>query len=560
VNPSVHSFGDAALMVEIDGIDEAHRLARSIEAAIEAGTAPGGVGDIVIGGSSVVVHIEPSRVDQDTYRGWLGPLISDRLVAPVGGGQIRPGRDIGIPVDFDGPDLGEVAATSGLSVTEVVDLLLHTPLRVAFVGFSPGFPYLVGLPLPLDAVERRSTPRVRVPAGSVALAGGYAGIYPQATPGGWMLIGRTPTTLFDPDTPPYALLRAGDTVRFRRSDHPSVSTATGATGATTPRRSPIRASRDRYIEVLEPGLLTLVEDEGRTSLAATGVPRGGPADPDAMWLANRLVGNDAGTAAIEVTAIGPSLSMAGDVHVAVVGAEANCVDITVNGCPASTDTVIPVHDGQVIRIGRVHHGTRAYLAVAGGIETPPVMGSRASDVLTMIGPGALMTGDRLDLGAPLHPHGLLRHSSVERSIEDPVLLRVMAGPHRLPPDGLGALVGRSWKVTPTSNRVGLRLSGGKSGLTPHPRRVDSTGMVTGAIQVPPDGQPIVLLPDHATVGGYPVVACVISTDIGTLGQLGAGDTVQFELVDGRQAARLRREHDRALAGRVTGWFPTASGT
>ncbi len=146
--------------------------------------------------------------DTETWRAFLSAL--PRGPDTTGGGQRPPvPRPVEVPTVFDGPDLEEVAALVGTDVTAVVEQLCDATLEVAFIGFSPGFPYLVGLPEGLAGVPRRPTPRTEVEAGSVALAGGFAGIYPQPTPGGWRLVGWTALRLFDPTSPPFARLRAG---------------------------------------------------------------------------------------------------------------------------------------------------------------------------------------------------------------------------------------------------------------------------------------------------------------------------------------------------------------
>jgi biotin-dependent carboxylase-like uncharacterized protein len=314
------------------------------------------------------------------------------------------------------------------------------------------------------------------------------------------------------------------------------------------------------VEIIDPGLLSLVEDGGRRSAADLGAPGAGPADPESMRLANRLVGNPDGAATIELTAVGPTLGFTGDAHVAVVASAADGVGVRIDGHPVSPDSVSPVQHGQVVAIGRVEVGLRAYVAVAGGFATPLVMGSRSSDMLSGLGPGPLVTGDQLDLGAPTRPHGWLSHPFDSALSPAPAVIRVIHGPHHFPRSDRHGLVSTIWTVGDASNRIGIRLGSEARPLGRDAPSIGSTPMVTGAVQIPPDGDPIILMPDHATIGGYPVIACVISADLARLGQLRPGDTLRFASVD-RQVARdehFRRE--RILAGRVSGWFPTQAGT
>jgi len=566
----VTPFGDAGWLVEVDGVRAAHQVATAIEEAVIEGVAPAGVLGVTVGYGSVVVTVDPAVDPAVDPERWLGGLVGGAVpttgLPGDGASAEHPERPVAatveIPVTFDGADLGEVASLLGLGTAEVVGLLTGVDLEVAFLGFAPGFPYLVGLPGPLAGLSRRTTPRVSVPAGSVAVAGGFAAVYPRSTPGGWNLLGRTGLTLFDPDTPPYARLRAGDTVRFILTDVPPPPRRRGnPPGAVDGnRRRVLTAGGPRSLRVLEPGLFTLVQDAGRPSLSAVGVPVAGPADPVAMTLANRLVGNPDGAAALEVTARGPSLEVLGQLHLAVVGAGAAAVELRVDGRTAPADAVVPVTSGQVVSVGALRSGLRAYLAVAGGLETPTVAGSRSSDVLSGLGPGALREGDRLGIGAPGRPHGHLVPTDEPPVGSTPI--RVLAGPTPFDPAGdeFRKLLATAWQAGPDVNRIGVRLHAEGVRLSSPPRGIPSTGMRNGAIQVPPDGRPIVLLPDHATVGGYPVVATVITADLGRLGQVRGGDAVRFEEVTLDEARTHLVTLTRTMAQRVTGWFPTASGT
>ena len=622
MNVRVTPFGDSALLLDVDDVRTAHRITAAIDRARQTGRAPAGIGETVVGMGNVVVHLDDRTKAGDAVGPWLKELAAgldhseqfdsepfDDSVAAEG--SLSGPRRVDIPVTFDGPDLDEVATRIGVTPTRVVELLTSARLEVAFLGFAPGFAYLTGLPPALAAVPRRPTPRVSVPGGSVAVAGGFASIYPSTGPGGWQLIGRTPTRLFDPDRPPHALLRPGDVVHF--IDQPPASALTDPTltdptltdltltdltltegsatqGGLEPRpdqlvvarRSSLTARSDRFVEVLEPGLLSLLQDAGRPGMAALGIPRAGPADPSTMRLANRLVGNTDSAAVIEITASGPRLMFTGQAHLAVLVPPGAQGEVLIDDHPVATGSVFPVSDGQVVTVGRIHGGLRAYLAVSGGFETEVVVGSRSSDLLSGLGPGPLLAGDRLDLGPPGRPHGqLLPRPEVSlphgpRPTTSIRTIRVVPGPHSLPAAGDDPLATGPWIVGPGSNRIGVRLSprgrlspydhparpavGPTTGQIPSTQQILSTGMVTGAIQLPPDGHPIILLPDHATVGGYPVVACVIAADLPLVGQLEPGEIVEFVTVDLPTAHALLVSSEQALEARVTGWFPTEAAT
>lgn len=196
----VREAGERALLVELDDLTTVHAVAAALRAA-----APAGLREVVPAYRSVLVAMDdPGSLDG--VRRLLGE-VGVRGVAP------GPARTVELPVVYDGPDLAEVAQRTGLPADEVVRRHTAVDYAVAFLGFAPGFPYLVGLD-PALHVPRRATPRTRVPAGSVGLAGEQTGVYPQATPGGWQLIGRTEAVLFDPARTPPALLSAGDRLRF----------------------------------------------------------------------------------------------------------------------------------------------------------------------------------------------------------------------------------------------------------------------------------------------------------------------------------------------------------
>jgi KipI family sensor histidine kinase inhibitor len=495
---------------------------------------------VIVGNRSVTVVVEPTSTDVDALSEALATMPS----APV---DRSAARRVEIPVALDGPDLDDVAHRAGLSPSRVVDMLTGTDLDVSFVGFAPGFAYLVGLPPELASIPRRPTPRPAVPGGSVALAGGFAGVYPQTSPGGWQIVGHTGIDLFDPTTPPYSLLRAGDRVRF--TDTGLSTDPLPATGAfPIKRRPPLRSDSDRTFLVENPGLLSLVQDLGRPGFAALGVPRAGAVDPYALRIANRMVGNADGDAAIETTARGPTLRFGADAHVTVVGT----APVRIDGHPVPDGSVLPVSAGQTLTTGDECRGLRSYIAVAGGIDIPAVLGSRSSDILYRLGAGPLVAGDVLGLGTPGRPGG--RSAVGPSSTGAGPTIRVMVGPDRFPAPTVDRLLSTTWAVDPSSDRIGVRLQADPPLVVP-PLDVTSRGMVTGAIQLPPDGRPIVLLNDHATVGGYPVIATVVSADLGLVGQLRPGDPVRFEPVDRHQASRAREGRERTVSTAVVGWYP-----
>lgn len=279
------------------------------------------------------------------------------------------------------------------------------------------------------------------------------------------------------------------------------------------------------IEVVAPGLLTLVEDLGRQGWAHLGVPRAGAADVRSLRLANRLVGNPEGAAALEVTLHGPRLRFPQGGWVAACGAP---VDVTVDGRPASAQVGVPVPAGAVLEVGRVRAGLRCYVAVRGGIAVPPVLGSRSTDTVGGLGPGVLRAGDLLPVGDQVV--GPVWQEPVPGlALPAEPVLRVVPGPRDdwFAAPALGVLTGTAWEVTTASDRTGLRLAGPALPRTGPHRELASEGMVPGALQVPPDGRPILFLANAPTTGGYPVIGVVVDADLPLAAQVAPGDRVRF---------------------------------
>ncbi|MCP2328101.1 biotin-dependent carboxylase-like uncharacterized protein [Hamadaea flava] len=273
------------------------------------------------------------------------------------------------------------------------------------------------------------------------------------------------------------------------------------------------------IQVLRPGLLSTIQDLGRTGLASLAVPRSGAADRTALRLANRLVGNPEGLAGIETTLLGVDLRFTEARWVAVTGA---LCPVRVDGRPSTMDRPVHIPAGGVLSLGAAAEGVRSYLAVAGGIAVEPVLGSRSTDTMSGLGPPRLAAGDLLPLGTPLGVP-----AEVDWAPRSPApataLVRLLPGP-RDDWFELTALV--EYAVDPASDRVGVRLRGPALARV-RDGELPSEGMLPGAVQVPPDGQPVIMLADHPTTGGYPVVGVVHPDDLSLVAQARPGTAIRF---------------------------------
>lgn len=563
--------GDSALLVRFGTATSpaAHARVLALLRALDR-TPPAGVRDLIPAYASLLVCFDPlitcpTAIETD-LRSVLGTL---RVRATS-----AQGRLVRIRVEYGGaagPDLEEVARLVGLSPEEVVRRHAAAEYTVSFLGFLAGFPYLTGLP-PELAVPRLSSPRSQVPGGSVGIAGQQTGVYPVRAPGGWRLIGRTSARLFDPTRHPPALLRPGDRVRFEpvrarpdRSAQQAVSQPphtedtplpiahehvldTTTTPSNTPSSAPERQGVP-WLSVRVPGPLTTVQDLGRLGYGRYGVSASGAADADALRLGNLLLGNPPGAAALEITLGGAEFEVLAPCRVALTGAA--CA-VFRNERPVPTNEVLALEAADILRIGWARHGVRVYVCVAGGLHVAPSLGSSATDLRAGLG-GLNGRAVRAHDVLWRHPSGPSADAVVGRRVPADVArpqttprvwtLRILAGPHAIEAAGdLEALQTGTYVVSSHSDRVGVRLlSMGLPGeRVPSGGETLSEGVPRGAIQVPPNGEPIILLADHQTTGGYRVPAVVATDDLWRVAQLRPDAAVRFALVTVESAVEAVR--------------------
>lgn len=531
--PRVAPAGDRGLLVEfapdlspdvIARVHGADRLLRDLPGVVET----------VPGLRSVLVVYNPLEVSFDEIAG-RGEAVA-RASAPV---PASDGALVEIPVVYGGtagPDLEEVARACGITQSEVIALHSGTDYLVYMLGFAPGFPYL-GLLAPRLRMPRRPTPRIRVPSGSVAVADAFSGIYPHETAGGWHLLGRTNLRLFDPSRIQPCLLQPGDRVRLVPVPHGSAAWHVAQADAT-----PVGAIGRPVFEVLEPGLMTTVQDRGRIGWRRFGVPSSGALDLPALDAVNRVLGNLPGAAALELTFPGPRMRVLSEAEITVAGADLAAL---VNRTALDPEEPVRMRPGDLLEFEPPRGGQWLYLGVAGGVEVPPLMGSRS--VYARGGPGgplgrALRAGDVLGMGEASSARRRTRRPGEPLTTRNgPV--RVVLGPQAgaFTAEAQAAFLGRAYTATAQRDRSGSRLAGSILGHRGS-AEILSDGLLPGAIQIPADGRPLVILADGPTTGGYPKIAWVIGPDLCRVAQAGPGEELRFQAVAVEAAHAAVREH------------------
>jgi len=539
----ISPLGDSAALIRLgDGVDEAMSArVRALVQELERDPLSG-MCDVVPAFASVAIFFQRPRADVAA----LEEEIATRVARVESNVTLPLPRTREIPVCYGGefgPDLDEVARQAGMSADEVVAAHHGAEYLVHAIGFLPGFPYLGGLP-PRLATPRRRTPRPEVPAGSVGIGGAQTGVYPIASPGGWNLIGRTPLKLFDASNEETTWLRAGDRVRFlplRASEFRPIAGAN--LKAPQPQFEPGWEKQElvgasNTITMRRAGMLTTVQDLGRTGHRREGVPLSGAVDAFALRLANLLVGNAEEAAGLEFTLVGPEIEFRAGALVAVCGGDF--------GVPCGRP--FGVRAGETLRLGPARSGCRGYLAIAGGIEVRPVLGSRSTYVRASLGGcggRALQDGDVLPI--PRVTRRVLGRWRIDSRIlpeysPEPEV-RVTAGVHA--DEFAASWDGKEFEVTPQSDRMGIRLRGGEV-VREKGGELTSIPLAPGTVQVPPDGHPIIVLADAQTIGGYPQLAHVATVDLPLLGQLRPGDSLTFRRITAQEAGELWRARERAL--------------
>ncbi|WP_295913663.1 5-oxoprolinase subunit PxpB [uncultured Bartonella sp.] len=580
--------------------------------------------EIIPAARTLLIKFDPSLSDENTLETKIAGLKLEK-------GQQKSGKLVEIPVVYDGEDLDDVAALLKIDREEVIRRHTESHYQVAFCGFAPGFAYLTGGD-PLFNVPRRASPRKSIPAGSVALAGKFGGVYPQPSPGGWQLIGRTNVKMFDLDRDPPSLLKPGDRVHFvdvtkdysahskgttsfsfsrnekvgtlsekqMKNDRIEIAeqeksqnffspdggkllpdrsgskalnsiastnaaeqnekagvtktgsgaeateigktTGIGKTGShdnagiSVP-EEPLTLKENAVFKLVTTLMPVTFQDRGRLFQSSQGLSPSGALDQKAMANANRLVGNSLEQPVLEFTYGNARIKALQPSVIAFTGAN---LPITVKTAKGTVfvfekNTPLSIDEGDEIILGRPFTGFRSYMALRGGFKVEPVLKSASFDSLSNLGPKPLLGGDNIFIAndSALRP--------VLLSLDDPyslpeagdkVVLDVVMGPRTdwFTEQSIAMFLEKPWQVTAASNRIGIRLQSDARLERSRSDELPSEGTVTGAIEVPANGEPVLFLRDRPVTGGYPVIANLVEDQIDLAAQIPIGAFIKFRAV------------------------------
>lgn len=564
---SWYPYADAAWLLvlpETAGVDSVFSLHRSLHRAWTAGKLDG-ILDLVPAMRALGIFFDPERIDPRTVRECIEAVLE--AATAQGEAPVEPGRRWRIPICYGdavaefGPDLEEVARRLGMSPEAVVRAHAEGCYRVEAIGFLPGFAYMGGLPERLR-LPRRETPRTQVPPGSLAVADAYTAIYPAASPGGWHLLGRCPLPLFSLAWSPPGLFAPGDEIRFEPIDAATFATLAARYGGKVPswpeefcaggapaevRAQAVEAPSAEGVrlvwERVAPG--TTLQDRGRFSWRHLGVSTAGALAPSWLTLATALAGDPELGFAFEMSLPGSVLrAEGGDLTVGLAGTARVHIEGPEGARPARwlRHEGITLAAGERLVIERLGATRAVYLAVA-GLQAPMVLGSAASD--RWLGWGTITPGSVFAVHGEGAPGRLVATDPLLEELEGdaPLLLRFVWGPQAQHFRELArtAWTNEEFTLTARSDRMGARLEGpALQAQTPAAHGIVSEPSMAGCVQVPADGQPIVLLRDAQTIGGYAKIATVIEPDLERLALALPGRRLRFTAVEVEEALSLRR--------------------
>ena len=460
-------------------------------------------------------------------------------------------RTITIPVCYEdqefAPDLEKVALHAKLSKEEVIKLHSSSDYLIYMMGFLPGFPYLGGMNPQLET-PRLETPRTKIPAGSVAIGGAQTGLYPVESPGGWNIIGRTPLRLFDVKRKPFFLYEAGDKIRFlpiTREEFENFDESLWLAQVADKSEASIETSDDAAdskevyecgggIKILEPGLLTSIQDSGITGFQKYGIGQSGAMDQTSFALANQICGNEKNAACLETTLAGPSIRFVTACDFAITGAVFE--NATLDGMRIEMNKKISAKAGSLLSCGFASKGLRSYIAFSGGLLVPKVFRSSSTNLKSKIGGymgRKLQADDQLAIGInKKNPLLVPDNKSTEGFTEnkDVLLLDCIKSSQFdfFQEKIVKKFTDSIYTVSAESDRMGIRFTG--PGLECGKTDIISDAIPFGAVQITSAGLPVVMAADRQTTGGYAKIACVKKSAMYRLAQALPGTKVRFNLL------------------------------
>ncbi|QWE24132.1 5-oxoprolinase/urea amidolyase family protein [Polynucleobacter sp. AP-Elch-400A-B2] len=534
-------LGDTALLINFQEHTQAlHQIHQLCEALFTR--SPPWLLDAIPGIDTLLVSLRFQDFQYALIRSTARAEINELLANILGDKEFIAAKDSvhRIRVCYDpalAPDLLASAEKCKLTVREFINRHKNSEITVDILGFMPGFAYCSGLD-PSLKLPRLEKPRTGVPPGSVAIAELQTAIYPKTTPGGWNIIGRSPDLLFDPLKERPSLLHAGDRVQFIEIDIDQFKKIQAEESLNTSQHIKKYDSQKGAIEVISSGLLTTIQALPRYGLARLALSAGGPMDKEGARLANALVGNSEQAAGLEITGTGPKLLFHLDTWVAWVGSYCAA---QIDGEVILGNRPVFIRQGQTLSFGKITQGYRIFLAFSGGIESEFILGGCGSHLSAGIGDKQVQKGDILYLPKLLRETPMLKKLKQEHrthpkwSVASPSLsgkniqlIKAIPSMHLnvLNTKEQASLWKTVWTVSSQSNRMGMRLDGNFSISAPI-TGIASQGIWFGTVQLPPSGQPILMMAEHATTGGYPRLVETIESERSKLAQLRPGDKIQF---------------------------------